>query len=185
MKLYLVFKLIYLRSIAKQAFKLILITIGRSFQMVSIFLFFERGVIGERSQTCTYMLSAKQGTIWYHFYNVFGMTRSEIEHTTSRSRGECSNHCATAAETLLDFWRKLTQHFLKKHVLKSNTLVQVDYSYDFIMNKENLHVHILNDLFSLIFEKHYTCMLHILQELWGYITASYEALFAPLAAKTN
>ena len=135
--------------------------------MVSIFFFFfffERGVRGERSQTCTYMLSATQGTIWYHFYNVFGMTRSEIEPTTSRSRGECSNHYATAAETLLDFLRK-KQHFLKIHVLKSNTLVQVDYSYDFIRNKENLHVHTLNGLFSLIFEKHYTCMLHILQEL--------------------
>jgi len=52
---------------------------------------------GERSQICPYMLSAKQGSIWYRFYNVFGMTRSGIEHTTSRSRGERSNHRATAA----------------------------------------------------------------------------------------
>jgi len=34
------------------------------------------------------MLSAKQGSIWYHFYHVFGMTRSGIEPTTSRSRGD-------------------------------------------------------------------------------------------------
>jgi len=58
---------------------------------------FERGLRGERSQTCPYMLSAKKGSIWYHFYNVFGMTRSEIETTTSRSRGERSNHSAIAA----------------------------------------------------------------------------------------
>ena len=45
----------------------------------------------------SYILSAKQGSIWYHFYNVFGMTRSGIEPTTSRSRGERSNHWATAA----------------------------------------------------------------------------------------
>ena len=43
------------------------------------------------------MLSAKQGNIWYHFYNLFGMTRSGIEPTTTRSRGERSNHWATAA----------------------------------------------------------------------------------------
>jgi len=52
-----------------------------------IHLFFERGLRGERSQTCPHMLSAKQGRIWYHFYNVFGMTRSGIEPTNSRSRG--------------------------------------------------------------------------------------------------
>jgi len=28
----------------------------------------------DKSQTFAYMLSAKQGSIWYHFYNVFGMT---------------------------------------------------------------------------------------------------------------
>jgi len=44
-----------------------------------IHLFFERGLRGERSQTCPYMLSAKQGSIWYHFINVFGMTRSGIK----------------------------------------------------------------------------------------------------------
>jgi len=36
------------------------------------------------------MLSAKQGSSWYHFYYVFGVTRSGIEPTTSRSRGERS-----------------------------------------------------------------------------------------------
>jgi len=75
--------------------QLILITLDCSFQMVSI-SFFERGLRGERSQTCPYMLNAKQGIIWYHFYNVFGMTRSGIEPTTSRSLGKRSNHWATA-----------------------------------------------------------------------------------------
>jgi len=36
----------------------------------------------ERSQTYSYMLSAKQGSIWYHFYNVFGMTQSGTEPST-------------------------------------------------------------------------------------------------------
>jgi len=35
-------------------------------------------------------MSAKQGRIWYHFYDVLCMTWSGIETTTSRSRGECS-----------------------------------------------------------------------------------------------
>ena len=39
---------------------------------------FERRTIS-RSQTCPYMLSAKQGNIWYHFHNVFSVTRSGIE----------------------------------------------------------------------------------------------------------
>jgi len=31
-----------------------------------------------------YMLGAKQESIWYHFYNVFGVTRSGIELSISR-----------------------------------------------------------------------------------------------------
>ena len=89
---------IYLRSIAKQVIA-ISITLDISFQMVSIFVV----VVfrGERSQTCPYMLIAKQGSIWYHFYNVVGMAQSGIESATSRSRGKRSlgetfNHRATA-----------------------------------------------------------------------------------------
>jgi len=83
------FKLIYLRSIAKQV---IPTYINHSRPLIPDgfhrSLFFERGLRGERSQTCPYMLSAEQRSIWYHFYNVFGMTRSGIEPMTSRSRGE-------------------------------------------------------------------------------------------------
>jgi len=43
------------------------------------------------------ILRAKHGSIWYHF---FDMTRSGIEHTTSRLRGERSNQWATAAYVL-------------------------------------------------------------------------------------
>jgi len=39
----------------------------------------------------SYMLSDKQGSIWYHFYNVFSMTRSGLAPTTYRSRGERAN----------------------------------------------------------------------------------------------
>ena len=94
--IYFLFKLIYLRSIAKQVIPTY-INHSRPLIPDGIHLFFERGLRGERRQTCPYMLSAKQGSIWYHFYNVFGMTRSGIEPTTSRSRGERSNHWATAA----------------------------------------------------------------------------------------
>ena len=51
---------------------------------------------GKRSHNYPYMLNAEQeasSTI----FNVFGMTRSGIEPTTSRLRGESSNHWATAA----------------------------------------------------------------------------------------
>jgi len=61
--------------------------------MVSI-SFFEQDLIGERSKTNPYMLSAKQlkqGSIWYHFYNVFGMARSGIEPMTLCSRGKHSS----------------------------------------------------------------------------------------------
>ena len=71
--------------------QLILIALDHSFQMESISCF-ERGLRGERSQTCPYILSAKQGSIWNHVYNVVGMTRSGIEPTTSCLRGERSNH---------------------------------------------------------------------------------------------
>ena len=92
------FKLIYIRSIAKQV---TLTYINRSRPLIPgeiHFILFERGLRGERSQTCPHMLSAKQGSIWYQFYNVFGMTRSGIEPTTSRSQGERSNHWATSAQ---------------------------------------------------------------------------------------
>ena len=39
----------------------------------------KQGLRGERSQTYPYMLSAKQGSIRYHFYNVFGMMRLGID----------------------------------------------------------------------------------------------------------
>ena len=38
-----------------------------------------------RASACLIMLSAKQGSHWYHF-NAFGMTRPGIQPTTSRSR---------------------------------------------------------------------------------------------------
>ena len=90
-------KLIYLRSSAKQVIPTY-INYSRPLIPDGINLFFiEQDLRGERNQTCPYMLSAKEGNIWYHFYNVFGMTRSGIEPTTSRLRGKRSNHWATAA----------------------------------------------------------------------------------------
>ena len=76
--------------IAKQVivdFLLILISQDRKFQMDSIHLF-EQGLIGKSNQTYPFMLSAKQGIIWYHFYDVLGMTQSKIKPRTSPSQGE-------------------------------------------------------------------------------------------------
>jgi len=42
------------------------------------------------------MLSAKQGSIWYHFYHVCGITQLGIKPTSSCSWGECSYHWANA-----------------------------------------------------------------------------------------
>jgi len=89
------FKLIYLRSIAKQVIPTY-INCSRPLISDGIHLIFKRGLRGKRSQALPYILSAKQGSIWYHFYNVFGMTRSGIEPTTSRLRGERYNHWVTA-----------------------------------------------------------------------------------------
>ena len=83
-----------------------------------IYLIIERALRGERSQMFPYRLSAEQGSIWYHFYNVLGMTRSGIEPTTSLLRGERFNHWATAALYHMAMGRvsymwicALTQHY--------------------------------------------------------------------------
>ena len=50
------------------------------------------------------MLSAKQGSHWYHFYNVFGMTRPGIDPTpilTYRTRSGRSTTWAIAAVLFL------------------------------------------------------------------------------------
>ena len=38
------------------------------------------------------MLSAKQGTHWYHFYNVFGMTRPGIDPTSTWAIAAVNNN---------------------------------------------------------------------------------------------
>ena len=85
------FKLVYLRLIAKQVITTY-INPSRPLIADGIHIIFERGLSGEKSQTYPYILSAKQGIIWYYFHNVFRMTRSGIEPMTSRLRGERSNH---------------------------------------------------------------------------------------------
>jgi len=57
-----------------------------------IHLIFEQGLGGETSQTCPYMLSAKQGCIWYHFYDAFGMTRSGIDTHNLQFTGQTLYH---------------------------------------------------------------------------------------------
>jgi len=65
--------------------------------MNGVHLIFERRLREERSQTYPYLLNSEQGSIW-HQNKVFGMTRSVIEHTNSRTRGERYTHWATWAE---------------------------------------------------------------------------------------
>jgi len=55
-----------------------------------IHLIFKRKLRRERSQTYSNMLSAKQGSIWYHFYNAYGITWSGIKPMTSRLQGKHS-----------------------------------------------------------------------------------------------
>ena len=54
-------------------------------------------VVSERrASACLIMLSAKQGSHWYHF-DAFGMARPGIEPTTSRFRSGRSTICAIGA----------------------------------------------------------------------------------------
>jgi len=55
-----------------------------------ICLIFFTSLRGKWSQTYPYLLSTKQGCIWYQFYNVFGMLRLGIEPHTSCPRGKRS-----------------------------------------------------------------------------------------------
>ena len=71
--------------------QLILIPLNCSFQMESISCF-ELGLRREISQTYPLMMSAKQGSIRFHFYNVFSITQSGTKPTTSSSRYKnCTN----------------------------------------------------------------------------------------------
>jgi len=83
------FILIYLWSIAKQMIPTYinpsLLLIPREIHLIS-----KRKLRGERSQTYSNMPSAKQKSIWYHFYNAYGITRSGIKPMTSRLQGEHS-----------------------------------------------------------------------------------------------
>ena len=83
------FKLIYLRSFAKQVIQTY---INRSRPLIpdGIHLIFERGLRGKRSQTCPYILSAKQWSIWYHF----------ITSLVWRGRGSNPWHHAYGANAL-------------------------------------------------------------------------------------
>ena len=49
---------------------------GFSYQILSITLFFPILILEKEPVFLFLMLSAKQGNYWYHFYNVFDMTRS-------------------------------------------------------------------------------------------------------------
>ena len=58
------------------------------------------------------MLSAKQGNYWYHFYNVFGMTRSLTEDWTRTSRTR-SQHYITRLlrrRSLAEDWTRDLPH---------------------------------------------------------------------------
>jgi len=98
MWLHLVYTYLFIIDCETSYSKLILIILNHSFQMESISSFFNRGLRGQRSQTFPYMLSAKQGSTWYHFKNVFGMMRRGSNprpptHTAKRRL----YHWATAA----------------------------------------------------------------------------------------
>jgi len=71
-----------------------LITLDPSFQMDSIHEK-KQGLRGERSQTCHHKLSAKQESIWHHYYNVFGMMQLGVEPPTQEVNTlPQSHHCS-------------------------------------------------------------------------------------------
>ena len=78
-------------------------------------------LIIEKEPACPFlMLSAKQGNYWYHFYNVFGMTRSltgdwtrDLPHsmpasTTRHRRGDYDSLSLRAFRKKLDKWLRAT-----------------------------------------------------------------------------
>ena len=69
--------------------QLILITLDRSL--------FERGLRGERSQTFSYMLNAKQGSIWYHVYKKIWYDAVGDRNHDLPLTGRTLYHWATAA----------------------------------------------------------------------------------------
>jgi len=77
----------------------------------------------EESQTYPYKLSSKQGKIWYHFYNVVGMTRLGIDPTTSRSRGERSTTEPLLFSVLPYKRLKHTLSVWSKFSIELNTLI--------------------------------------------------------------
>ena len=85
----------YLRSIAKQIITTYInhsqafISDGMSLNFVTRF--------EKREKPDLYMLSAKQGSIWYNFYNVFGMKRSGFEPTIPHSQGRMLYHWTIVA----------------------------------------------------------------------------------------
>ena len=75
---------------------------------------------GEAS-ACLIMLSAKQGSHWYHFYNVFGMTRPGIDPTpilTYRTRSGRSTTWAIAAVNNINSLQRGTTSYWLNSVQK-------------------------------------------------------------------
>ena len=75
----------------------VLLSLRLSYFTSVFFFFFFFFFFWRKASACLIMLSAKQGSHWYHF--VFGMTRPGIESTTSRFRSARSNHYAVGTGT--------------------------------------------------------------------------------------
>ena len=75
-------------------------------------------VVSERRvSACLIMLSAKQGSHWYHF-NAFGMARPGFEPTTSRSRSGRSTICAIGTGDLYIYLIIEIKSLLNLRILK-------------------------------------------------------------------
>ena len=112
----------HLRSIAKQVIQ-IYINHYRPIIPEGIYLNLI-GLRGERSQTYPYMLIAKQGSIWYQFYNVFGMTDSG---RASNPRPSAHGANALATETAAIVKEYINSHSIYHTLFALNTLRSIEY----------------------------------------------------------
>ena len=90
--------LLILSRLQSKLSQLILITFDRSCQMESV-SFFERGLRGERSKTYPYMMSAKQGSTWYHLWYDAVWDRTHDLPLTKRTLLPLNNRCGLIAIT--------------------------------------------------------------------------------------
>ena len=81
----------------------------------------------EVSSSTLIMLSAWQGSNWYHIFNAFSMAQLGIEHATSLPKAD-----ALPIELTVPLWLHI-----RYHCLSCNTDVEYCFSHSSVVKKEN------------------------------------------------